>query len=110
MRIGIGEFVDGVHSRMLCASNRYTSENTMVVARSQFLCIEICRNRLGFNDNIRDSAVVDDLRCRLQNLLVNLDLPLARSIISRLSRDFGVLDPSLARASGWWSFLTKLIK
>ena len=81
-----------------------------MVPRSQFLCIEVCRNRLGYNDNIRENALVDDLQSRLGNLMDNLHLPVARSIISRLSRDFRTLHPALAKASGWWAFLGKIIK
>ena len=81
-----------------------------MVPRSQFLCIEVCRNRLGYNDNIRENALVDDLQSRLDNLMDNFHLPVAKSIISRLGRDFRTLNPSLAKASGWWSFLGKIIK
>ncbi|XP_018010058.1 protein PBDC1 isoform X2 [Hyalella azteca] len=35
------------------ASGEYNEENTILVTRIQFLCIEIARNREGFNDNIR---------------------------------------------------------
>ncbi|KAF2367186.1 Polysaccharide biosynthesis domain [Trinorchestia longiramus] len=35
------------------ASGEYNEENTILVTRVQFLCIEIARNREGYNDEIR---------------------------------------------------------
>lgn len=35
------------------AENDYSEENTMLVTRIQFLCIEIARNKEGINDILR---------------------------------------------------------
>ncbi|RXG61904.1 Protein PBDC1 [Armadillidium vulgare] len=39
--------------RLNCEED-YTEENTILVTRIQFFCIEISRNREGLNDNIRN--------------------------------------------------------
>jgi hypothetical protein len=74
----------------------YTQENTIIVPRTQFLCIEIARNREGYHDGIQHVQIVSDIQQQadeIRHSLQNSDPDYSRveSLLSDLNQRFPAL-------------------
>lgn len=92
------------------ASLGYNDENTMLVPRAQFLCIEIARNREGVNDScqLRVEMVLDKLaekKIELQFALSKSDNESLARHLRTLAIDFPILPPKVLKLTGIGRFI-----
>eukprot|EP01048_Picozoa_sp_COSAG05_P018740 COSAG05_NODE_2797_length_2628_cov_1.392645_1_plen_338_part_00 len=93
------------------ASLGYNDENTMLVPRAQFLCIEIARNRESVNDpgQLRIELLLDKLAERKIELQFALSEPDSNESLARhlraLAIDFPILPPKVLKLTGIGRFV-----
>jgi hypothetical protein len=91
----------------------YTEENSMMVSRLQFLCVEATRNREGSNTIDPKGILVDDLKERKKSLMVSFSNEDVRELvkwITQLRVSYPCPDKELLSRSGIAKTLTRIGK